>query len=439
MNQSDGVQELASLLEQAMTVTEITGGTDRPVELSTYRAWLAQSWNSYSLELSAATVRYRPRILDRAVEAEILDIIERELTDHIHDRRVHFFGFVLYGGDSAGLQLVNILGRLLDFTIVHGPQQAARAFYGATQATHATFEWRGLIAGATIDQEMHPAPGMRIIPVPPNHLPQHLPSHLPYAPVFPERKTLIAITGRITPVFVNPSRLDLTEGMGNLMEVFSMTPESPDSEIDRFCEALALASGAFVGCAARWIHRPNDELFGHDMAWAPGTGSVGVGYNPTLLGHFPDTNLSEPIVRSALLIYEARQQLDDDTGKKLDVPIARWVRSKQGRGDVDAFIDIGIALESLYLSDQGTAELRHRLALRAAWHLGASVEDRKAIMGDMRKIYSLRSRAVHSGVVPSTEATTRLRTRAEQLALTAIRKVIERGSFPDWERIVLGG
>ncbi len=71
-------------------------------------------------------------------------------------------------------------------------------------------------------------------------------------------------------------------------------------------------------------------------------------------------------MQEALALYRARRGLDTETARRLVVPIDRWIRSRTDRLTVDKFIDLGIALESLYINEGSTTELRFSLALRAA-------------------------------------------------------------------------
>ena len=81
-----------------------------------------------------------------------------------------------------------------------------------------------------------------------------------------------------------------------------------------------------------------------------------------------------PLVRN---IHEGLSQ--QGMFEKLRVPIQRWRRSKAASNGVGLAIDLRIALESLFLDDGNRAELSFRLALRAAWYLGAEGDERTKI------------------------------------------------------------
>ena len=135
-------------------------------------------------------------------------------------------------------------------------------------------------------------------------------------------------------------------------------------------------------------------------------------------------------MEEAVSIYEALNHLDEGTNQKLGVPVKRWIKSKTDQSMTDSFIDLGIALESLYL-DHRTEELGFRLRLRAA-----------SLMKDVRKIYELRSQAVHQGVIKHSKENLSWMAKAQELCGKSIIKTIhhvrESGQLPNWERLEMG-
>ena len=59
-------------------------------------------------------------------------------------------------------------------------------------------------------------------------------------------------------------------------------------------------------------------------------------------------------------------------------------------------------------------------------------------MRDFRKVYDLRSSAVHSGSVEDTKTARDLLSRTQEGCRWAIINIISRGKFPDWDKLVLG-
>ena len=114
------------------------------------------------------------------------------------------------------------------------------------------------------------------------------------------------------------------------------------------------------------------------------------------------------------------------------------------QGYVDKMIDLGIAMESFYL--RGFSEqLTFRFRLRAALHLGKSLEKRKCLIKEFRQIYEFRSRAVHEGTLPEhvnvdgeNIPMRQYIERSQELFKGSLMKVIDSGALPDWESIELG-
>ncbi len=124
--------------------------------------------------------------------------------------------------------------------------------------------------------------------------------------------------------------------------------------------------------------------------------------------------------------------------EKLRVPIQRWRRSKAASNGVDLAIDLRIALESLFLDNGNRAELSFRLALRAAWYLGAEGDERTKIFEAIRDAYDIASKAVHTGEGYDYEIPVNLAVAQDICRMSILRRIDEGGKPPDWKRVVLG-
>ena len=122
--------------------------------------------------------------------------------------------------------------------------------------------------------------------------------------------------------------------------------------------------------------------------------------------------------------------------------ISRWMKSKDRRQSLgDCFIDLRIALESLYLRDflnEHSQEMRFRLSLFGAWHLGSNLGDRKRIRKRLREAYDVASGSVHSGVLEYTYENRALLSDAQDLCRRGILKILREGSPHDWGGLILG-
>jgi len=128
--------------------------------------------------------------------------------------------------------------------------------------------------------------------------------------------------------------------------------------------------------------------------------------------------------------------------KMLRIPLDRLDKAAHGYDFTDRSIDLGIALEALLLHDldgQDRGELRFRLSLRGAW-LGAKDEkERAVIQAALKKMYDLRSRAVHSGMVDQSPPNRETISQGAALCKQLIRKIIDADCRIDWNALVLGG
>lgn len=101
-----------------------------------------------------------------------------------------------------------------------------------------------------------------------------------------------------------------------------------------------------------------------------------------------------------LSMIEALQGSD----RKLGIAVERWRRfMRPDIAVVDGLIELRIALEALYLKDftnEKSQEMRFRLALFGAWHLGETYAKRQEIRKILRDAYDKASGAVHTGEAP---------------------------------------
>ena len=110
-------------------------------------------------------------------------------------------------------------------------------------------------------------------------------------------------------------------------------------------------------------------------------------------GHSSAVSASEEQVRECLRIHAL---LEDH--RALDLPVARWRKSKWARTTGEQLIEIRIALESVLLGDDtGTGEKRHRLATRGAWLTGKTFEERRSHFETLKRVYDYASSVIHGG------------------------------------------
>ena len=118
------------------------------------------------------------------------------------------------------------------------------------------------------------------------------------------------------------------------------------------------------------------------------------------------------------------------------------MKSKDSSDSIaDRFIDLRIALESLYLKDFPNGyrqEMRFRLALFGAWYLGTDFGDRKRILKRLREAYDAASGAVHSGDLDFSVENQKLLSDGQDLCRRGILKLLSEGPPPNWGDLILG-
>ncbi len=111
--------------------------------------------------------------------------------------------------------------------------------------------------------------------------------------------------------------------------------------------------------------------------------------------------------------------------------------AKRRQNVLDRAIDLGIALEMLLLHGlDDKTELKFRLSLRGAHFIGGTKEQREANFNLLKKIYNLRSKAVHDGLFDKKhlEVASDVIEKGVAVASLVSRKIIQDGSFPkNWE------
>jgi Apea-like HEPN len=119
--------------------------------------------------------------------------------------------------------------------------------------------------------------------------------------------------------------------------------------------------------------------------------------------------------------------------------IDRLGRSRLAVHQVDRALDLGMAAEIVLMHDQSVSntEITQKIGTRAAWLLGKNADDRVQIFRQIKQLYAARSTAVHSGSLGSNSKVDL--DDADALVARVILAILQRGTFPDWTRLTLGG
>lgn len=374
-------------------------------------------------------------------------VVSGHLGDSIREGRLKSALHATLGGPGEGFTTDELLGHWLDIAIARGSHFAADAFLTGI-STPVRYQQMALLRNLRLDHEITIAEGVRIVPHAESHasLPAYLPLRLEPKdlPGWTDLRLADFIHGSIVIVdaLVSPTFIDPAEKLGivippyyaGVFEYGHVSNESGSFNVDKFCDALSLVigGGVVIQSPAKWLHLDDDHLCRVGVPLFVGPSMTSRRNRDSRL-----FDASEEIILSATNLYRTRMNLNRRTAARLNIAIDRWLRSYEDMLLVDKFIDLGISLEILYL-DGIRDELKFRLALNAAWHLGGDVPSRESLMRDFRKVYDLRSKAVHTGSVENTDQVRAVLMRAQEYCRWAIVSIISEGRFPDWNKLVLG-
>lgn len=208
--------------------------------------------------------------------------------------------------------------------------------------------------------------------------------------------------------------------------------KSPDdTELHDAFHCLCLVGPYASQILASWVGFP---------AWAP-TLVSGLSL-PQPEGHSHEQSLPPDACRQGIELFIAFCALSPQFRARLRLAMQRLNRAMRRSSPVDSIIDLGIALEALYLNDMSEErnELTFRLKVRAARFLGKTEDERRQIFSLVGVLYAMRSRAVHTGVLSATVKDKPVRDiLSDGYSLTAktVRQFISQGQ-PYWDSVMFG-
>ena len=295
-----------------------------------------------------------------------------------------------------------------------GPEEVERRLNKWARGDAISFRRCATLSGVALDGRLDIGGGMRLEGLPVVLTPLPLGAHAPGP-----QEVMLTIEGEGGPAFYNPAREPERECTWG---------GSPDPLIDALCGALSLALDTCVTRRLSWGECDEVQGFGLTMGLSWHTA-------PDSLSPRTASALSTDHIATVEALF-AKLQANQSAG--LAMALRRWMRSKAQIDVADQFIELRIALESLFLNDS-IGESRFRVASRAAWYLGQSIEERTAHQKTIAAAYEVASRAVHTGAVKNPEDGRELLGAAQDLVRRAILKRLDEPHEPDWGRLVLGG
>jgi len=342
-------------------------------------------------------------------------------------------------GGGGSISLFAIADWLVADANLNGARTTATAFERFVQSNEATAYTVLAVRGITVTEPVELLESVTLQPLnslPPSYgqvvLAQVISGLHPFghpdipanaaAIVFKDPTFSPVVTPSIIPIPASPEDMDkLTHRAETLADVLRcLTIVGP-------CSPVAIGT---------WT-----QLIGHGV---PMTGGGGYGYNhetafarPVTMGPF-DAEEAQAVIKAFYARLPAVR-------RDLRIPLDRLNRAIRGNSLADQAIDLGIALEAILFHGSGeTDELAFRLSLRGAW-LGASSEvDRFEQYRLLRRLYRLRSKAVHTGELSNSKAEQqrKLLKCGFHLCSILLKRIITEGKWPassgEWDQLVLG-
>ena len=458
-------QELKQLLAEAKANLVILFGCRRALTLPTevYRKCLQKHWASYGIDFFSFWFPslFMPYIEDKTTESKLFNFIREELALLI-DRG--YIVSVTYAVESkptntsrlfpiqvCSPHLYSILTRLLEITIGKGIEEAISTLdrFSCPKGVHGLFRHIVLLEGINLQKPVQVVKGVQLIPLPfgesPEELTQYLPGflddnsgHLP----MPIDKALLIIDCPGFSIFYKPSTNSSSPpGMPNTNLPYDAPPfhfenhtaKFPNFNVNdfcnTFCQALSLVCDSLVQIRHKRWFCEEDKSFNEtrDAIGMVGDLSSVRGYG------------TEGDIKEAKELYDILCK-NSDIREKLRIPIDRWVKSKAGEEPNDKIVDLGIALEALYVTRKDKIE--RQLCYRGSRYLEEDEklwEDREA---EFKAIYNYRSGVLHNReldeevtIGKQTVPISDLVPRAEDLCRRSILKIMKAGKYPDWKTL----
>lgn len=332
---------------------------------------------------------------------------------------------------------------LLFISLTENPRHAVQSLDKFLKLDHVPVEGVYALSGVKLPREVELTSDLKLVPF--NYIPESSHKSNFIGPVSQIIRYMCGLPPYLQPTaaFVknyraNPKVLDAPKGTR------SLSTDYKDPEISDACLWLSLIGDTRPMVVVSWFNVAD---------WVPfSRHSIGGGityHHPdisskTLIHHVAE--FTETDIAKVQELHRKFEALKDTDKSKLRVPLARLNQALRRPQQVDQAIDLGTALEALLISEGTREQLSLTFRLRGAWLLGDTPYRRVKLYDEFESIYTLRSKAVHSGVLKPIEKQKKkdivvgeLLDRGFDYCRRAIYKIICEGKFPKWESLVLGG
>ena len=384
---------------------------------------------------------------------KLLDFIRETLKEFILEDRIESVSSVIIGNRPInGYPLEDIQNKLLKIARDRGVEAAVSAFDRCTTDPQASFQYWALLEGIYVEEEIQIFDGVRLVP-PPSSLSElsqmfnFTVNEWQLTPL--SETTLLVVDASVLPIFHKPDPrgsytgvdFRVKENSGKFPNFKESTVYNDDFYIE-LCQALSLACNSPVQIPLQWRFLEKDEIFNLTSGLTEITQLSRIDQSES----FPEVEKVEKSqIEEIKRIFDDFAKFNSDDKEKLLIAVDRWIKSKTSQEDVDRMIDLGIALESLYLPKNNREQLTYQFRFHASKYLGKNEADRKDLLIEFKNIYGCRSTAVHSGTLKEMVKIKKVPIpisvfigRAQDHCRDSILKILKESKFPDWENLMLG-
>lgn len=333
---------------------------------------------------------------------------------------------------------------------VLGSTHAVELLIRSKQGEPFRYRTAALLLGVTVEGPLDLDNGVRVIPLPKSvdALPVTLPKTLSMSGVDYLGKAVLYIDSEVHPALfsVRGSRTSDEDPKPRWVRV--------DASLYSLYEALSLICNGYVYSELHWCDYDEESAMAFEVS---GNSSVRTGtvfdYRQ-FAGWLDDPSIeAKPPRKGVAPVSVAKLSLEDlhkaweihavldarkRIGRRFRVAVHRWFRSMRPDLELtDYFIDLRIALEALYI-DNNQGELRFRLAVNGAWHVGRNPAERRKIKKMLTKFYDAASRIIHGGEFDEAKDDHEWLDQARDICRRGILKALEVQEEPDWDGLILG-
>ena len=427
-----------------MAIERLTECIGRAVHQAVFRNVLKQRFDASVMHEFYARKMKREYSLPNT---DTISVRETELTDLVSELTPIVAHYTSPATGAIGNGFYKLMGSLASPRLPSVEDYAkvlvlAAARVGSERAAGLFAEWVegrpirvrlcALLKGVKTDGELRPVDGLCLETLPRNgdefprslsvQIDEHDIRHEQYA-----QRAILSLEHDLGPALYFPDG-EIASFPELLPRPAIRNPELSSVSIDGLCRAMSVETNGCVDWFREWWDYGDVDAF-----------FLNPGFSHTSrdISNSPPSLVSEQQLERCL---ELHGLLEGFT--MLDLGIARWRRSKRATTKEEQLVELRIAMESVLLADDNGAvgEKGHRLAIRGAWLLGETLEQRKKYFHSLREAYGFASNVLHAGSFKKQkeEARARVLDEAQDICRSAILRIAKAKAMPNWTDIILG-